>query len=27
VYLPWFWRYIMLLIKLIPEWLFIKLSL
>jgi decaprenylphospho-beta-D-erythro-pentofuranosid-2-ulose 2-reductase len=27
VYLPWFWRYIMLLIKLIPEWLFKKLSL
>ncbi len=27
VYLPWFWRYIMLLIKLIPERLFIKLSL
>ncbi|MEP5764595.1 MAG: SDR family oxidoreductase [Halieaceae bacterium] len=27
VYLPWFWRYIMLVIKLIPERLFIKLSL
>lgn len=27
VYLPWFWRYIMMVIKLIPEWLFIKLSL
>ncbi len=27
VYLPWFWRYIMLLIKLIPERFFIKLKL
>ena len=27
VYLPWFWRYIMLVIKLIPEWAFRRLSL
>jgi len=27
VYLPFFWRYIMLIIKLIPEWLFKRLSL
>ncbi|SEH07144.1 SDR family oxidoreductase [Candidatus Venteria ishoeyi] len=27
LYTPWFWRFIMLVIKLIPEWLFIKLKL
>jgi short-subunit dehydrogenase len=27
VYLPWFWRFIMLIIRLIPERIFVKLKL